>query len=465
MASLILVAAVGWGFVWSYALQKTVPEEVIAGGIPIGGLDIDDAVERLAQARQSLLKRTITIHGNSVTNDSKSWTVEELGYKAEFEEARAALLQLREGDIWERAVYRYQFERTYPLKQSWNPDLFDAAIRKQWSWIEKSEVKNASRVISDKDEVVYEPHMDAYRLDTRKLQDEARNWVLLDEKQLEAVFTKAWEAELPITVIHPEVTLDKLKDEGIERKIMAFSTEFRTSAEGRAHNVAVTAEALQNWHLAPDEVFDFGKLIARAEELYEYREAPVILNGRLVPGIGGGICQVSSTLYNAALRAGLEIVERRNHSLPVAYLPLGQDATYAGGAINFRFRNTTGKHMIIRTEVKDRVLTVKLFGTMNENDRYDIESITLKTIEPGVQETVSDKLSPGQKVTRENGKQGYVVETYRSLVRDGEVVSRERVSRDTYKAQPTMIEVGKMTGGPTATPEPPPSEQIVEDGL
>src|SRR5690606_20121148 len=117
--------------------------------------------------------------------------------------------------------------------------------------------------------------------------------------------------------------------------------------------------------------------IARAEELYEYREAPVILNGKLVPGIGCGICQVSSTLYNAVLRSGLEIVERRNHSLPVAYLPIGQDATYAGGAINFRFKNTTGKHLIIRTEVKDRELIVKLFGTMPDNVRYDVESVTL----------------------------------------------------------------------------------------
>jgi len=468
-ASLLLIAAVGWGFIWNYALQKTVPDEVDAGGIAIGGMPVEDALKLLTEYESSLQQRTITIHAAVEAGDSKQWTVNELGYKAEFKTIREALLKLGEGDIWDRAVYRYQFPIQYELTQAWNHDAFDAALRKQWSWIEKSATKNAARTITNKDEVIYEPHVDAYRLDIGKLTEQVNDWVVLKKDKIGAPAEKAFEAELPISVVHPELTLEKLKDEGIERKIMSFSTDFRTSAEGRAHNVTVTAEALNDWELAPGEVFDYGKLIAKAEELYEYREAPVILNGKLVPGIGGGICQVSSTLYNAILRAGLEIVERRNHSLPVAYLPIGQDATYAGGAINFRFKNTTGKHLIIRTSVEDRKLTIKLFGTMKEKEKYDIESVTLKTIEPTVQERTNSRLSPGQKVTVESGKQGYVVETYRTLTRDGKVVSRDRLSRDTYKSQPTIIEVGPMKGGkgPSATPTPPPqtTEPLLEDGV
>ncbi|WP_157265727.1 VanW family protein [Paenibacillus sp. FJAT-27812] len=469
IASLLLVAAVGWGFVWNYALQKTVPAEVDAGGIPIGGMPVSDALKLLDQYENSLLQRTITIHATAANGDNKQWTVAELGYKAEFKGVRDALLKLGEGDIWERAVYRHQFAKTYGLTQGWNRDVFDAAVRKQWSWIEKSETKNAARTITDTDKVIYEPHVDAYRLDIGKLLDEVDNFVVLKKEQIGASVKPAFEAELPIAVIHPELTLEKLKDEGVERKIVEFSTDFKTSAEGRAHNVTVTAEALNDWELAPNEVFDYSKLIARAEELYDYREAPVILNGKLVPGIGGGICQVSSTLYNAALRAGLEIVERRNHSLPVAYLPIGQDATYAGGAINFRFKNTTGKHLVIRTLVEDRRLTVKIFGTMKANERYEINSVTLKTIAPSVQEKSNSRLSPGQKVTVEKGKEGYVVETFRTLLRDGKVVSRDRLSRDTYKAQPKVIEVGPLKGGngPAATPSPGPdtTEGLLEDGI
>lgn len=468
ISSLVLIAAVGWGFLWNYAQQETVPDGVEAGGIPIGGMKINEALKQLEGIEKSLLQRTIIVHASAGEKDSKQWTVSDFGYKASFSEARDALIKLNKGDTWQRANYRYYFQKSFPFTQSWNREAFDAALRKQWSWIEKSETKNASFTITDKDEVIYEPHMDAYRLDTGKLVDEADKWVILKESELGKSVDASLEADLPIRIIQPEVTLEQLKDQGIDRKIMEFSTDFLTSAEGRAYNVTVTAEALNDWQLAPNEIFDYGKLIARAEELYDYREAPVILNGKLVPGIGGGICQVSSTLYNAVLRAGLEIVERRNHSLPVAYLPIGQDATYAGGAINFRFKNTTGKNMIIRTVVKDRKLTIKLFGTMNKNERYDIESVTLKTIEPTVQETLNASLSPGQRVTSQHGKEGFVVETYRTLVRDGEMISRDRISRDTYKAQPTIIEVGPMKGestSPSSTPTPPATEPLLEDGV
>jgi vancomycin resistance protein YoaR len=274
---------------------------------------------------------------------------------------------------------------------------------------------------------------------------------------------------LPIKTIEPEVTLEKLKAEGIDRMIMTFTTDFSSSAEGRAYNVTSTAKVLNDIELAPDEVFSYGKIVAATEHKYGYREAPVIQNGKLVPGIGGGICQVSSTLYNAVIRAGLDIVERRNHSLPVSYLPIGQDATFASGAIDFRFRNSTGKHLIIRAVVKDRKLTVKLFGTLPDNVRYDIESITTSTIEPTIRETVSDALPPGGRLITQQGKQGYVVETYRTLVRDGEVVSRERLSKDRYNAQPTLVSIGKGTE-PSSRPgpgAPNDAEQapIIEDGV
>ena len=108
--------------------------------------------------------------------------------------------------------------------------------------------------------------------------------------------------------------------------------------------------------MAPGETFDYSKIIAQTEAKFGYKEAPVILNGNLVPGIGGGICQVSTTLYNAVLRSGLEIVERRNHSLPVSYVTLGQDATFANGYINFKFRNNTDAYLWIRTITTDPAL-------------------------------------------------------------------------------------------------------------
>lgn len=464
---LLAVAAAGI-FIWNYAARDTVPGGVSVGTIQLGGMPIDDAVTLLSRYEKSLMDRTITIKAGEPASDSKSWTVAELGYRAELGEAKSALLKLREGAVWDRARYRYHFPKQFKLSQSWTRDVFDAAVRKQWSWMEKGEPKNAARTINAEDKVVYTPHKDAFRLDIGGLTGQVEEWTVLDTGEIGSEVTGSsarFAADLPLTVVHPEVTLEQLQEEGIERLIMSFSTDFATSAEGRAHNVSVTAETLNDWHLAPGEVFSYAALIEMAEKEHEYREAPVILNGRLVPGIGGGICQVSSTLYQAILRAGLEIVERRNHSLPVAYLPVGQDATYATDAIDFKFRNSTGKHLIIRTVVENRKLTVKLFGTMPDNIRYDIESVTLKKVEPGAQQRVNSKLSVGEQRVVEQGKPGYVVETFRTLVEDGVPVSRERVSRDTYRAQPTVIEVGPSSPDATAPANTPAPDAIVEDGL
>lgn len=445
---LLAAAGAGYGLLRSYALQDTIPPGVKAGKLEIGGMPIEEALDLLDRYERMLKERTITV--NAASSDSASWTAEQFGYRAQFDGLREAIAELREGSLWERARYRYRFPLHFELTESWNRDLFENALRQQWGWIERQEPADAAREITEDDKVVYTPHLNGYRMDTAALLDEAEAWILAGK---ELSWPDAggnglsFAAELPIVTIEPEVTLEELQAEGIERLIMSFTTDFASSGEGRAHNVSVTAETLHDWYLAPDEVFAYSELVARAEREHEYREAPVILNGKFVPGIGGGICQVSSTLYQAVLRAGLDIVERRNHSLPVAYLPLGHDATYATGAIDFKFRNSTGKHLLIRTEVKDRKLTVKLFGTMPENESYEIESVTIDTVQPKTQTVSNPSLPAGRQKIVERGKPGYVVETFRTHLRDGEVVSRERVSRDTYRSQPTVIEVGPAAGG------------------
>jgi vancomycin resistance protein YoaR len=481
---LLLVASTGWGAVWMYANNSKVPEGVTAGGIELGGMDIDEAASLLSQYTDNWEQQQIVVQANEneVANDSRAWTLKELGYEVDAASAVAALEKLQEGSLLDRARYRHSFEQTLSIDYSSEHKVFDNAIQLQWGWIDSSAPTNATRAITANDRVVYTPSHNAYRLDVDTLRTQVDQWAEDSQKaagvnaavgisatDLAALSKHKLELPLPIKTVEPEVTLEKLKAEGIDRMMMSFTTDFATSAEGRAYNVTSTAKVLNDIELAPDEVFSYGKIVAATEKKYGYREAPVIQNGKLVPGIGGGICQVSSTLYNAIIRAGLDIVERRNHSLPVSYLPIGQDATFASGAIDFRFRNTTGKHLIIRTVVENRKLTVKLFGTLPDNVRYDIESITTSTIEPAIKETVSDALAPGGRLITQQGKQGYVVETYRTLVRDGEVVSRERLSKDKYNAQPTLVSIGKGTEpsdklGPGA---PSDSEQapIIEDGV
>ncbi|WP_147355855.1 VanW family protein [Cohnella faecalis] len=181
--------------------------------------------------------------------------------------------------------------------------------------------------------------------------------------------------------------------------------------------------------------------MSKAEKEYGWKEAPVIVKGKLTPGIGGGICQVSSTLYNAILEAGLDVVERRNHSLVVHYLPPGLDATFADGYVNFRFRNSTGKQLLIRTVVEDKRLTVKLFGTMPDNVVYRTETEQIKVVAPKVTYVANSKLALGSSDTLQKGEPGYVVDTYRLKYVDGKLVERKKLNRSTYKAQAELVAV------------------------
>ncbi|QYR22128.1 VanW family protein [Paenibacillus sp. sptzw28] len=496
ISAIMLAGSIGWGYVWIYAARDTVPKGVAlvvgpdAGGtgtrgevvlrnnaaIDVGGNKIDAALKELEQKTAKLTKLPLTIEANLADRQKKTWTLGELGLTVDTTGAAYALSGLREGSVWERAKYRWEFPQKLVIQVRWNKEVFAAKVRGQWGWIDADNPTNAVRSITADDKVVYQPHVDAFRLDLDKLFAKAQQMV-------EASIPEEWGGAvgapdsstggagngitlpLALRVVHPDVTLEQLKNEGIERKITSFTTDFSTSGAGRAYNVSMTARTLNDWDLAPGEVFDYRKVISLTRQKYGYRQAPVILNGELVPGIGGGICQVSSTLYNAALLAGLNIVERRNHSLPVSYMPKGQDATFAEGAINFRFKNTTGKHLIIRTVTSGGKLTIKLFGTMPRDVSYRIESKTVKVIDPPVKEVPSSAVPAGGRLLLTTGKPGYIVETYRTMTKGGKTISRERLSRDTYKAQPSVYGVGPGRPDGDNLKDDSKGSELLEDGV
>jgi len=486
LIAILLLASAGWGLVWIFSMKDTVPNGVQAGSNPsptlsgktivissanqlsLGGLPIHEAHEQLNAHAGALLQLPITITAGNTKIQSKTWTLEELGMHVDISDAQTTLDGLSTGSTVARAAQRWQFPKQLYIDITWDSQIFEKEIRGQWGYIDASEPVNATRTITTNDNISYTNHQVAYRLDTGALFTQV---VAAAKKAMEenwAVDAKPVTLKLMVKTINPNVTLEQLKGQGIQRKISEFTTDFSTSGSGRIHNVTVTANTLHDWELAPGEVFDYAKIIEAAQAQYGFLEAPVILNGELVPGIGGGICQVSSTLYNAALLAGLEMTERRNHSLPVSYLPKGRDATFAEGSINFRFKNSTGKHLLVRTEVSGRKLTVKLFGTMADNIRYELDSNTVSVIKPPVKTVVSATVLSGTRLLLTAGKPGYVVETYRTMYRDGKAVSRKRISRDTYKAQAAVYGVSAETE--TRSPKDvrsssPSKEAIIEDGV
>ncbi|SDE50773.1 Vancomycin resistance protein YoaR, contains peptidoglycan-binding and VanW domains [Paenibacillus sp. UNCCL117] len=471
----LTLAAAGFGGTALYGSSTHMPHRLHVGKWDVGGLTFQEFETQLAERRDAFLALKTALKVEQRTGADPGGAARrslgELGVDVNIQALLERTQPLRQGSLFQRAKARFAMRgESWPAPPALAADKLSAALQQSFPDIYRNKPKDATRVIRPDDTVDYISEVQAVRPDEQATADRLLAalppWELLPETLPEL--------SVPLSSWGAAVTVQSLREQGIVRKIGEFSTLYPPapaggagSAAGRLHNVQSTAASLHDVLLPPGAVFDYAPFIEQTEKAMGYREAPVIVNGKLVPGVGGGICQVSSTLYNAVLRAGLEVVERRNHSLPVSYVPLGQDATFASGHINFKFRNNTPHHLLIRTQSDDRGLTVKLFGQTPAEFTYEVESRTLEKLEPPTKYVHNPTLARGKQVLISKGKPGYVVETYRIKKQQGIEVGREKVSRDTYSAQPTVIATNSGEGGSLdrSSPAPGGGAPYVEDGV
>jgi len=449
-AALLLMA----GAAAIYGLQTELPDGMTVSGTDIGGFSKEQAIRRIEEQARGIGEKKVFMKAGLRGNGEvqRSAALKDMGLRTNAEALAGEIHRLFEGNVWERAWKRWRSRgRELTLHGGLDRKQFSGAMRKLWPELYDTQPVDAVRIITADDRVTYRQEVTAQRLD---------EFTLL-KRVTENIPEDSIAIEVPLYEEPPKITVASLKEQGVERLISSYSTSLASSGKGRVHNVRSAAAVVHDMLLAPGDVFDYAEVIRKTEEKYGFCEAPVIVNGKLVPGVGGGICQVSTTIYNAALRAGLDIVERRNHSLPISYAPLGQDATFASGYINFKFRNSTGKHLLIRTSIENNKLTVKIFGTLDPNVTYEIKSVTLETIQPGVKYVKNASLPKGKVELIQRGKPGYVVETYRYKKVGGKMVEKERISKDTYKPQPALY---ASNTGEDAEPSPG-RGPVIEDGV
>lgn len=197
---------------------------------------------------------------------------------------------------------------------------------------------------------------------------------LAEAEERVLAWLQRWEASetevrLPVRAVPPAVGADELSelakgDDRFGRTLLTgYTTYYDESLEGRSANVRLAAALIDGTVLRPGEVFSFNETVGPRLLERGFRPAPEIVGEEFVEGVGGGICQVSSTLFNAALYADLKIVERYRHSVPLGYVPPGRDATLQYGVMDFRFQNTLDEPIVIRTEAGDGRLRVSLWGS------------------------------------------------------------------------------------------------------
>ena len=258
------------------------------------------------------------------------------------------------------------------------------------------------------------------------------------------------EYTIKLTITNPKVTISDIGSEIFPDLLATFTTRYDASQTDRTTNLRLACEKINNKIVLPDETFSYNKTLGVRSTATGYKNAKVYENGEVVDGIGGGICQISSPLYNAVVMANLEIVERRNHQFITSYVTAGRDATVVYGATDFKFKNTRKYPVKIKASVSNGIATVSVYGIKEETE-YSIsfETRTISTIPYTIKYEEDATLSVGTETVKQKGANGAITETYKVKKLNGAVVSRELLSKDTYNAMQRIIITG--TGGSSST--------------
>ena len=269
---------------------------------------------------------------------------------------------------------------------------------------------------------------------------------------------------IPAKITQPKVSTEELKNSIVGDELGTYTTDYSSSSSDRAHNISLASGKINGYVLAPGEEFSYNDVVGPRTVERGFKMANVYVGNTVQPGIGGGICQVSSTLFNAVVFADLEITERRNHSLPVSYAPMGRDATVSYGAIDFKFKNNTSKPIEIRVTCENRKNTVSIYGT-DENPEREIKFETEKTgtSAPKVVKKEDNTIPEGTIKVESEGSSGSSYTTYKVVYENGVVKSRDVLCKSVYKGKDRVELVGTLkeepepSATPSASPEPTPT--------
>lgn len=275
------------------------------------------------------------------------------------------------------------------------------------------------------------PHVSGTKVDEQKAVAELNRQLTADHIQI----------PLAVKETSPQITTDELEVQRFDSLISSFTTSFNPTDVNRTVNLKKAAGTLNMSLIKPGAEFSFNTTVGPRTAANGYKEAPVIKENELTPDIGGGICQVSSTLYNVALLADLPILERHPHEFAIPYVSPGRDATVADKGADFRFKNNTPGFLLLKTEVSGYTLNMSLYGKKS-NEQVVIKT-SVENVVPFLQEKrIDSSLNPGQTKLYQKGANGQTVTAYRIVKVNGREVRQEKLSKDVYKPANNIVRVG-----------------------
>ncbi|MBE5809118.1 MAG: hypothetical protein E7317_12375 [Clostridiales bacterium] len=405
----------------------------IIDGVDISNMTMEDAVAHWeTNIEPQYYNRTVTL------DNGMSVTALELGYTSNYKTVIADAWKAQTtGTLAERyaALTRPAAGSGYTVTRiMYSDDVVDSYV---------------ANVASGIDSSVKEPSITGFDHDALSFTfAEGSPGKVLDQEKLSADIRSSMDSgggsvSLSITTTQPKYTVADMQS---MYGLRAYAvTNASSSSSSRLTNIRLALASINGTLLQPGEEFSFNAVVGKRTTAKGYKAAPAYNSGEVVEEVGGGICQVSTTLFNAAVKSGLKIVERHNHSMPVAYVDKGKDAAVSWGAQDLRFVNNTSEPLyIVAFMDDDKRVRIGFFGRLIDDGQYiTVESKITYTREFETEYQFNAFLLPGAVEELQSGRNTYETMTYKcTWTAEGELISREELCKSTYRGRNRIIEYG-----------------------
>lgn len=407
--------------------------DTIYKGISVNGVDVSNLTEEEA------LKKVIAEDSKKdqevklLYNDYEFvYSYENLGYNPDYKTGvKEAFDYAKEGSPGERFLMVTDLNSKpidIEVKGEFKEENVNEVIAHLNNVISYQPVNASFSVVND--EVIINSEQPGYRVDN----DKTRETIMSSVNKNEPI-------NVVVDELAPEITTELFS--ALKGDIGNFSTNYASSIPNRKENIKLAARLIDGTVIMPGQQISFNEVIGEISANTGFLPATVILDGEYDTGTGGGICQVSTTLYNAAVRADLKIDERRNHSRPVNYVPMGMDAAVASGLLDLKITNPFDFPVYIKAKADNSDIAFSIVGDTDKKN-YDVELVSERAavLSNKTKNQYTSALPQGSTEVAQSGYTGYSYSSYKIKSKDGEVISREDYLSSHYPSRDTIINIG-----------------------
>ncbi len=439
IASALLLMGAGVKTGIAHAVEdRILPAGTYVDSVHVGGLTVDEAYDKAVLARQFDMENFhITLRGEDIV---KTWQWDDVGLECDLmsviEQAAYTGKDIPLSDIGQLAQEKAQHHIS---SASINEDMLRSLIAQAADSFDKQPVNAAAEFDRQDQTFSYSPESPGRKLDRQAMLEDIVSG--FDPAKLTPIEIDVAQYILPVEA---DITLNELKE---NCTLISECVTKTTSNEDRNVNIQLMCEAADGICLNPGEQLSLNDLVGQRTEEKGFRYSDAIIDGKIESDMGGGICQMAGTLYNAALMADIEIVERVRHTYPSTYLPIGLDATLNWNNKDLVIANNTDYPLYISTKFSDKIVTARIYGRPIADDMtIRLRSEVLNETRPGNEELIfTPDLPAGERKVKQTALKGYEVAVYKEYWKDEAMLYDERVSHDYYQPRNAIILEGSGT--------------------